>query len=97
MSVSADDLVTLLQTALSGPLELSITMTDSNKVRALEAEVARLEAALKDLQARYNRTEYLYRCEVLISIQICDYCRENGFKLPKRLREAPGSFGEVPK
>ncbi len=92
----SDALSSLLERALSGSLEVSVVLTDSNKVKSLESEIDRLRAELKDVQTRLNRTEYLYRCEVLISMQICDYCRDNGFALPKRLRTAPGSFGEVP-
>lgn len=85
-----------LQSAISGlggtPLNVAVTVTPSDEVISLRSRVAELEGQLSDLQRSYNRTEYLYMCEVQLNLQLQDIMRAAGVSFPRRLR----TTGTVP-
>lgn len=66
-----------------------MSLTPSERVQALEKQVAALTSDLATLQRDYNRVEYLYFCESKINQRIQDYCAENGFRLPRSLYRDP--------
>lgn len=68
------------------PLKLEVTVTPSDEVYQLRARVQELETALEDLRKEYNRVEYLYRCECIISMRLGDRCRENKINIRDILR-----------
>ncbi len=87
---SSDALLAALTALLAGvgegaPLNLNVSLTPSERVQALEKQVAALTNDLATLQRDYNRVEYLYFCESKINQRIQDYCAENGFRLPRAL------------
>lgn len=87
---SSDALLAALTALLAGvgegaPLNLNVSLTPSERVQALEKQVAALTNDLATLQRDYNRVEYLYFCESKINQRIQDYCAENGFRLPRSL------------
>lgn len=61
---------------------IKITVTPSEQVEALRAEVRDLQDRLEKLQAEYYRVEYRYRCECIINQRLQDHCRECGFPVP---------------
>lgn len=71
------------------PLKVEVILTTSDEVQALRQQVSDLTLQLAQLQERYNRTEYLYRCETLINLHIVDYCKACGVPIPKRLFQRP--------
>jgi len=77
------------------PLRLEVSVTPSDEVQRLRQDAADLRRQLDDLQARYNRVEYLYRCETLINFQLADLCKENGVKVPRRLYDRPDSVAQA--
>lgn len=70
-------------------MRLHVLLTPSDEVQALRARIAALEGELKQLREQYNRTEFLYRCETLINLQLQDLCREQQVKVPRRLFQRP--------
>lgn len=68
------------------PLNVAVTVTPSDEVMALRSRVASLEAELSDLQTMFNRTQYLYICEVQLNLQLQDLMRAAGVSFPARLR-----------
>lgn len=60
------------------PLALHVTLTPSDEVQSLRAEVERLQAELSGLRAEYNRLEFRFRCEAAINLELTDLCREHG-------------------
>lgn len=74
------------------PFKLEVSVTPSDEVQALRARVQALQHDMDDLQARYNRVEYLYRCECLVNSRLIDHCAERGYKVPKSLYQRPDSF-----
>lgn len=83
----------LSSTLLSGifgqggaPLNLAVTLTTSDEVLSLRSQIAALEGQLADLQRDFNRTEYLYMCEVQLNLQLQDIMRAAGVPFPRRLR-----------
>lgn len=67
------------------PLRVSVSVTPSDEVTALRAQVAALEAELAMLRTEHNRTEYLYMCEVKLNLQLQDLMRAAGVPFPRRL------------
>ena len=62
-----------------------MTLTASDEVMALRSQVASLQAELAALRTAYNRTEYLYGCEVRLNLQLQDLMRSAGVPFPRRL------------
>ncbi len=71
------------------PIELSVRLSPSDEVMQLRTDVARLEDQLEQLRQAYNRTEFLYRCEVMINTQLVDLCREHGIRLHSAMFQRP--------
>lgn len=71
------------------PIELSVRLSPSDEVMQLRTDVARLEDQLEQLRQAYNRTEFLYRCEVMINTQLVDLCREHGIRLHPAMFQRP--------
>lgn len=81
-----------LLTALGGlPLKVDVTVTPSDEVQALRKQVSDLTLQLSDLQAKYNRVEFLYRCETLVNARLVDMCHDKGIKVPPSLYSRPDS------
>lgn len=83
-------LTVALLSALTGgegtPLKVAVSLTASDEVAALRAQVADLTAELAQLRADYNKVEFRYRCEVLLNFQLQDLMRAAGVPFPRRLR-----------
>lgn len=79
------------------PLSLDVRVTPSDEVQQLRQQVEDLRQNLADLQAKYNRTEYLYRCETLINLQLHDLCKDHGIKVPHRLYARPVETDATPR
>lgn len=60
------------------PVELVVRLYPSDEVLQLREHVKTLQGQLDDLQARYNRLEYLYRCETLVNSELLDACKAHG-------------------
>lgn len=71
------------------PIELFVRLSPSDEVMQLRADVAHLEERLDQLRKEYNRTEFLYRCEVMINSQLVDLCREHGIRLHPAMFQRP--------
>lgn len=67
------------------PLRVAVTLTASDEVMSLRSQVAALEGELAALRIAYNRTEYLYGCEVRLNLQLQDLMRTAGVPFPRRL------------
>lgn len=72
----------LIDSAGEGTLKLSVSLTDSAEVQLLKGQVSDLQSELDSLRELYNRTEYLYRCEVLVNMELLDLCKLH--KIPVR-------------
>lgn len=77
-------LPSFLPARTGGPPKLEIVLTPSDEVLQLRQQVEDLQDRLAALKERCNRIEYLYNCEVIINLQITDYCRDQGWKIPRR-------------
>lgn len=71
------------------PIELSVRLSPSDEVMQLRTDVSRLEDQVDQLRQAYNRTEFLYRCEVMINTQLVDLCREHGIRLHPAMFQRP--------
>ena len=71
------------------PLQVEVILTDSNMVQSLRQQLTQLEEEHDRLRDNFRLVEYRYRCEVLINMQIVDYCKTKGIKLPRRLMQVP--------
>lgn len=71
------------------PIELSVRLSPSDEVMQLRSDVSRLEDQVVQLRQAYNRTEFLYRCEVMINTQLVDLCREHGIRLHPAMFQRP--------
>ena len=71
------------------PIELFVRLSPSDEVMQLRADVAHLEERLDQLRKEYNRTEFLYRCEVMINSQLVDLCREHGIRFHPAMFQRP--------
>lgn len=72
------DSVTLLAQALSRPIQLSVSLEDSQ--RLCEAE-----AAVKRLEGDYNQLFHRWTCCASVLSQVREYCRDHGVTLPPAL------------
>ncbi len=63
---------------MAEPLELVVRLIPSDEVLQLREQVKTLQGRLDDLQARYNRVEYKYRCEVIVANELLDLCKAHG-------------------
>lgn len=58
-------------------------------MKALRAEVAALEARVKDLEARCHKAEFDLMWEFHVNTEIHDLCKEAGVTIPRRLFQRP--------
>ena len=75
---------------------LIVELLDHRLVEQQRREIAALNAELVQLKTRYNRLEFLYRCECHNMMEILDFCRDHGVKLPRRLLEPPHTVLDCP-
>lgn len=76
---------------MSEPLELVVRLIPADEVTALREQVKTLQGQLDALQARYNRLEYLYRSETIISLELQNACREHGVPVRHSLYHQPAA------
>lgn len=67
------------------PLNVAVTVTPSDEVTSLRSRIAQLEEQFSELQRSFNRTQYLYICEVQLNLQLQDLMRAAGVPFPRRL------------
>lgn len=72
----------LLERASSGPIQLSVCLTDSEEIAALKARVAVLEAELSKEHAIRVRAENRFADQTSVNLLLLDLCREAGVKIP---------------
>ena len=70
-------------------IRLQLELRDARTVRALRAQVQRLQADSAALLERCNRAEFRLRCEYSVNEQLLDLCRSAGVTVPKRLKQRP--------
>ena len=70
-------------------IRLQVELRDAWAVRALRAQVQRLQADSAALLERCNRAEFRLRCEYSVNEQLLDLCRSSGVTVPKRLKQRP--------
>lgn len=75
---------------------LIVELLDHRLVEQQRREIAALNAELVQLKTRYNRLEFLYRCECHNMMELLDFCRDHGVKLPRRLLEPPHTVFDGP-
>lgn len=71
------------------PLKLDVRLTASDEVQDLRRQLSELASQVQQLKDQVNRLEYLYRCETIINLQLTDYCRAQGVKVPRHLLQRP--------
>lgn len=67
----------------SGPIQLSVSLTDSSEVAALQEQVEALKAEVSRERAVRDRAELLYSNECTLNNRLIDFCRENGLVVPQ--------------
>ena len=75
---------------------LIVELLDHRLVEQQRREIAALNAELARLESRYNRLEFPYRCECHNMMELLDFCRDHGVKLPRRLLEPPHTVFDGP-
>ena len=75
---------------------LIVELLDHRLVEQQRREIADLTQQLKELQARYNRLEFLYGCECRMAGEVLDFCREHDIELPRRLYTQPHEVFDGP-
>ena len=70
-------------------LRIFVELEESKKVQGYESEIKKLLQDLEQLKSQFNHVEYLYRCEVLINLQLMDFCRQQGITIPRKLMLRP--------
>lgn len=66
-------------------IRLEVSLTDSRVVQQLRSRVEALEARNAELEQLNNRYQFELVCQQKINLQLQDYCREEGYHIPKRL------------
>lgn len=85
-------LPSFLPSRAGGLPKFEVVVTPSDEVLQLRQQVEELEDKLASLKERCNRIEYLYNCECIINLQITDYCRDRGWKIPRRYFDHAATF-----
>lgn len=65
---------------------MEVSLTPSDEVQQLRAQLAELQARYDELVRDFNKVEYRYRCEVMLNFQLQDLLRAHGVRFPDRLR-----------
>lgn len=71
------------------PINLAVSVCDAQEVTDLKQQVSDLTAELARREEQLNRTEYLYRCEVLVNAELCDLCKRHGVKVRPSMFNRP--------
>lgn len=87
MLVSA--LIQMLDRVGQEPLNLAVSVCDAQEVQELKQQVEKLQDELKQMKVRFNRVEYLYRCEVTVNSELCDLCRQHGIRIRPSMFNRP--------
>lgn len=66
-------------------VHLIVDLRDAREVEKLRARIKTLEAENTRLRQLKNRYEFDLVCQQRINLQLQDYCREHGFKVPPRM------------
>lgn len=75
-------LAKLLDQVGSGPLQLSVSLSDSDEIKTLQAQVETLEHALQLEKAVRVRAESLFANESILNNRLLDFCREQNVPVP---------------
>lgn len=66
-------------------IRLEVSLTDSKLVEKLRSRVEELEARNAELEKLNNRYQFDLVCQQKINLQLQDFCRAEGYQIPKRL------------
>lgn len=66
-------------------IRLEVSLKDARVVEELRGRVEELEARNAELEQLNNRYQFDLVCQQKINLQLQDYCREEGYHVPKRL------------
>lgn len=66
-------------------VRLIVDLRDSREVEKLRARVRDLEQQNAQLTAFAHRCEFDLVCQQRINLNLQDYCREHGFKIPPKM------------
>ena len=66
-------------------IRLEVSLKDARVVEELRSRVEELEARNAELEQLNNRYQFDLVCQQKINLQLQDYCREEGYHIPKRL------------
>lgn len=67
---------------MGDPIEIRVVYRNDDYVKELEQR-------LRDMEARANRAEYMYRCETLINTELQDLCKQHGISYRAALKARP--------
>lgn len=70
------------------PIRLEITYIPGDEVLKLRSRVAELEAELLKLTGEYKQLEWKYCCNINLKLQLGDWARAEGIKIPKRFLDS---------
>lgn len=79
----------LLDRVGSGPIQLSVSLTEADEVKQLRLTVEELEAVVARLKEDLNRTEYRYRCECIYTMRLTDWLRDHNIQVPAAIFTPP--------
>lgn len=82
MTLNLSEFLELLS---GGSLKVSVILTPSEEVIALQERVRVLEVQISMYKERAVRAEHLYACVCIISFCLLDFCRDSGVSVPKSL------------
>lgn len=66
-------------------IRLEVCLTESKLVQDLRQRNAELEARNAELEKLNSRYQFDLVCQQKINLQLRDYCREEGYNIPRRL------------
>ena len=66
-------------------VRLIVDLRDAREVERLRAKVKKLEGENERLRRLNKRYEFDLVCQQKINLQLSDYCKEHGYKVPPRM------------
>lgn len=72
----------------SDPIRLEIIYTPGDELLKLRSRVADLEGEILKLTADYKQLEWKYCCNINLKLQLGDWARAEGIKIPKRFLDS---------